>query len=133
MSRKKDMKAFLNEFDTVARTRIESFERLLEHVRAGFSTDCFEDFSSEQVFKNFEKWPEEYSKEAFEQALRQGKASWELIGKNQALGTCLGNSRSWFYNMAQRYGWSDKVDVRAEHAGNVNVSIVSYASTQCSS
>ena len=58
----------------------------------------------------------------------EGKDYWETLGKRQSEGTCLGNSRSWYYNMSNRYGWRDKHDVQAEHKGSVNVNVISYAS-----
>ena len=74
------------------------------------------------------KYPEEFPREEIELALVKGKEMWERIGLRQANGTCLGNSRSWFYNMANRYGWREKLDVEAEHKGEISVNVISYAS-----
>ncbi len=62
--------------------------------------------------------------------MREGRQAWEEIGHKQANGQCLGNSRTWFYNMANRYGWRDKIEVEAEHKGQVQVQVVSYASSK---
>jgi hypothetical protein len=73
-------------------------------------------------------YPEEFIQEELDNSLREGKIYWEDIGSRQANGNCLGNSRTWFYNMANRYGWKERLDIEAEHKGTVNVNVVSYAS-----
>ena len=107
--------------------RRKTFERLCAHVRAGFSLDCFSDMSKKSVEEYLERYSEEFCKEELEKAMREGKAYWETLGVRQSNGTCMGNSRTWFYNMAHRYAWSDRVDVKAEHTGSVAVQVVSYS------
>lgn len=110
--------------------RAKTFKELLAHLRAGFSLDCFPALSDVSIRTYLKTYPEEFVEEEFVQALRDGKLMWEGIGHRQAQGTCLGNSRSWYYNMANRYGWREKVDLQAEHSGTVNVNVVSYASNK---
>lgn len=120
------------------RERIESdktlrekvFKELCQHLRGGYSLDCFETLSCGTIEKYIKLYPEEFDEEDLVKAMRQGKQGWENIGRRQAEGTCLGNSRSWYYNMSNRYKWSDKQEVKQEHSGNLQVSVVSYASTQ---
>ncbi len=107
--------------------REELFERLLSHIREGYSIDCFSELSTATIESLCASFPCEFIKEELVRAQREGKIGWEKIGRRQATGECLGNSRSWYYNMAHRYGWSDRVDTRVEHSGSVAVEVVSYA------
>ena len=108
------------------------FKELCDHLSKGYSLDCFSALSDKSVLEYLKLYPEEFIQEEMQDSMRKGKVLWEGIGYRQAVGECLGNSRSWYYNMSNRYGWKDKVDVEAEHKGQVSVNIVSYASQQCS-
>lgn len=110
--------------------RRKIFKELLRHIESGFSLESFGPLSDVSIKKYLKTYPEDFIEEELEEAMRKGRSGWEMIGKKQATGECLGNSRSWYYNMANRYGWREKVDLVAEHKGQVNVSVVSYASTQ---
>jgi len=116
------------EQDSKERSKI--FKELCDHIKSGFSLECFAPLSAPTVKKWLKTYPEEFIEEELEQAYRLGQSGWEDIGRKQATGQCLGNSRSWYYNMANRYGWREKVDIQAEHKGQVNVSVVSYASAE---
>ncbi len=113
-----------------AKERSKIFSELCGHVKAGYSLQCFGPLSEITVRKWLKVYPKEFNEEELATALRLGQSGWEEIGRKQSNGTCLGNSRSWYYNMANRYGWREKVDVTAEHKGQVNVSVVSYATQQ---
>lgn len=108
--------------------RRKIFKELCDHIRAGYSLDCFALLSDVSINKYLKLYPEEFCQEELHDAMRQGKQGWEDIGRKQANGSCLGNSRSWYYNMANRYGWREKLEVEAEHKGQVQVNVVSYAS-----
>ena len=110
--------------------RRKLFGDFCAHVRRGYSIDCFGPLSIGSIREYMKKYPLEFIQEELENAEREGKEMWESLGVKQSNGSCLGNSRSWFYNMAHRYKWSDRVDIQAEHKGNVNVNVVSYASTK---
>ena len=97
--------------------RAAVFRELCQHVIAGYSVECFGALSPASVKDCFEKYPEEFDREEYEQAIRDGQLGWEKIGRQQATGSCVGNSRSWYYNMANRYGWSDRQRVETEHKG----------------
>ncbi len=113
------------EADIVFRRKI--FNDLCTHLREGYSFDCFPALSDTAIRKYTQIYPEDFVQEDIDNALRLGKQTWETIGHRQATGQCLGNSRTWYYNMSNRYGWRDKVDIEAEHRGSLAVSIVNYA------
>lgn len=110
--------------------RKKLFKGLLQHVSAGYCIDSYPSLSVEVINNCLKSYPLEWPQEELEEAKRRGKVFWESVGRDQSLGRCLGNSRSWYYNMANRYGWRDKLDVTAEHKGGVEVTIVDYASVK---
>lgn len=110
--------------------RRKMFERLLKHVEAGFSIDSFAEITKNTLEEFFKKYPDEMCNEELTFSLKKGMHMWENIGKKQSTGECLGNSQAWRFNMGARYGWSDKIDLKAEHSGSIAVSVVSYASQQ---
>ncbi len=107
--------------------RRKTFMELRKHVEAGYSMDCFGDLSDVSIEKFLKDYPEEFVMTELMESMRKGKLKWENIGERQANGSCLGNSRSWVYNMINRYKWSDRLQVEAEHKGAIAVNIVSYA------
>lgn len=115
-----------------SKERRKIFSELCAHLRAGYSIGCFVPISANTINKWLKLYPEEFNGEELELAQRAGQSGWEEIGRKQSNGSCLGNSRSWYYNMVNRYGWREKVDVTAEHKGQVNISVVSYATQQTS-
>lgn len=100
-------------------------KKFFEHVEQGFSVESFPDAKKITI----DKWLNElnYDEEILEKSKRKGRLVWEIIGKKQSEGTCLGNSRSWYYNMANRYGWQDKISVDADVKGALSVEIVNYS------
>lgn len=106
------------------------FKKLLSHLRQGYSIDSFEMLAPQAIQEYIKEFPDEFIASEIERATRAGKNEWESIGKRQATGDCLGNSRSWYYNMANRYGWREKVDIEADHKGSVSINVVSYASSK---
>lgn len=114
------------EEDASERRRV--FRELLDHVAGGLSLQSFGPISDVTVKKYLLLYPEEFCQEELDAAIRKGRDYWENIGKRQASGECLGNSRTWFYNMANRFNWREKIEVEAEHKGQVSVNVISYAS-----
>lgn len=106
------------------------FKDLLNHIKQGFSLDCFGALSDNSIREYLKAYPNEFVREDLEDAMRLAKQGWETIGRKQADGSCMGNSRSWYYNMANRYGWAEKQEIKQENSGTVAVNIVSYASTK---
>jgi hypothetical protein len=112
--------------------RRKIFKELCEHLSRGLSLDCFSPLSEKSIKTYLNSYPEEFVEEELVEAMRKGKQYWEELGSRQANGSCLGNSRTWYYNMANRYGWREKLEVEAEHKGQVNVSVISYATQKAS-
>lgn len=125
----KEIKAKLQQCKNM---RKQVFKELLRHVDQGYSLDCFPPISETYIKELMTAFPEEFCLDELKDAMRRGKVYWEDIGHRQAQGTCLGNSRTWYYNMANRYGWREKLEVEAEHKGTVNVNVVSYATAKAS-
>lgn len=110
--------------------RAQVMEGFLRHVRAGYSTDCYEEASISTIKMLLKDFPGEFDEEELLEAERAGKRGWEQIGRRQADGSCLGNSRSWYYNMSNRYGWSDRSKVEQENSGAITVTVTSFADSQ---
>ena len=110
--------------------RKELFRKLQDHVAQGFSVSSFEHLSEDSIKKYCEIFPDEFRRDDLEESMRKSKTFWEGIGLAQAQGKCLGNSRSWIYNMANRFGWRERQEIEAKHDAQVQVSIVDYASTK---
>lgn len=117
-------------FEQEAGYRREIFQLLLKHLEKGYSLDCFEHASDDSIRRYLKVYKEEWIEEELREAQRIGKTMWEDVGFRQANGQCIGNSRSWYYNMANRYGWREKLDIEQEHKGQVQVNIVSYATSK---
>ena len=107
--------------------RVKLMRALCDHLERGLSLDCFGFIGKSSLKRLLDTFTEDFSKEELEVASQKGRETWELIGYKQATGQCLGNSRSWYYNMANRYGWRERIDIEAEHKGNVIVEVVNYA------
>jgi len=116
--------------ESCADERRKIFKELLQHVREGKSLSCFSALSEDSIRKYLKEYHNEFVQEDLEVALREAQDLWETIGKDQSIGKCMGNSRSWYYNMSNRYGWSERSKQEVDTKGQVNVSIVSYASTK---
>ncbi len=116
------------ESDSIERRRV--FKLLLDHVARGYSIESFSELSPNSIKSYLNLFKEEFVQEELEEAQRLGRQAWEDIGYKQANGQCLGNSRTWFYNMSNRYGWRDKIEVEAEHKGQVSVNVISYATSK---
>lgn len=118
------------ESDSAERRKV--FKELQDHVAQGLSVESFPELSVTSIREYFKRYPEEFDQDELEKSLRKGRVWWESIGTAQANGSCLGNSRTWYYNMVNRYGWHEKAQIETEHKGNLNVNIVSYSSRKAS-
>lgn len=128
--RKKGKELTEEEIEHNSIERRACFERLCKHVASGLSSDCFRDISWETIKAWMIKYPEEFREKEYEISLREGKDWYENVGKRQMLGTCNGNSRTWYYNMANRYGWSDRQHIESNAKVTTQVQIVNYGDTQ---
>lgn len=127
--KKLSYKERVEKIKTNASERRKVFNSLLEHLRGGLSVEAFPLINHRVIREIIKNHPLECPVEELEHAIDEGRAFWEKLGRRQADGSCAGNSRTWFYNMANRYGWSDRQHVENKHDGQVNVNIVSYATS----
>ena len=107
-------------------------KELKKHLAEGLSINCFTGCGGRLLQRLIKEFPEDFDLEDIDYAKDKGMNWWEKLGKSQASGENCGNSRTWFYNMSNRYGWSDKVDLKADIKGNVNVSVVNYGTPKVS-
>ena len=103
---------------------------LLQHLKEGYSFESFGLMSKDTIFlycksRADEGWDEEQVLHAAE----KGRQMWEHLGVRQAQGTSMGNASAWKFAMSAKYGWSDKVEQNVNHAGNLQINVVSYAPT----
>ena len=116
----------VRDWDELTEKEREKLTRnFLEHLSAGYSKESFGEISK----KNLQKLLSSVDENLLCQALARGRHTWESIGKRQAEGVCLGNSRSWILNMINRYGWAEKLQIEADVKGALKVEVVNYADT----
>ena len=128
--KKLTQKEYLVKLESAQSERRKLFQAFCKHLAEGFSVESFPLICGNYLKNLLKSYPEDFPQEDIDLALHQGMDTWEVIGKRQSTGQCLGNSRTWYYNMAHRYKWSDRLAIQAEHSGNIAVNIVSYASTK---
>jgi hypothetical protein len=116
------------ESDKLERRRL--CKAFCDHLEEGLSKESFSIVHHQTIERYMKVYPEEFPQEEIELSQLRGREFWERLGRRQASGDCLGNSRTWYYNMANRYGWREKIDIEAEHKGSVNVNVVSYVSSK---
>lgn len=113
-------------FASDAGARRKSFDRLIRHVKEGYSIRCWGEYSEKTVKAFLDTYPDEWDTEELERAQCDGMRYWEGLGRAQSDGTCMGNSKSWIYNMVNRYGWTDRSEVKQEQTGGIEVRVVNY-------
>lgn len=106
------------------RTKIR--EELVTHLAKGLSIDSYIGLSKNHMKKLVDLYQQEFVGDDIDQAIQQGLLYWEELGRSQADGSCLGNSRTWYYNMSNRYGWSERSEVKSESKHNHTVNVVKY-------
>jgi hypothetical protein len=130
--KKMSLKERIAKLDVDKNERRKLFKALCDHLSEGLSIESFSEVTDHTIYRYLKQFPEEFDKDELDIAKKKGRVWWESIGKAQSSGNCIGNSRSWYYNMANRYGWREKLDIEAEHKGSINVNVVSYASKKAS-
>lgn len=128
--KKQSYKEYTQLLESDQKERQKLFKAFLAHLKEGLSPEAFYLVSFQRLKDLLQRYKNEFDEEEIQISCQEGRDWWERLGKAQANGQNLGNSRAWWYNMVHRYGWSDKVEVKATHDGTVNVNIVSYADTQ---
>lgn len=108
--------------------RSKIFKELCQHIRDGFSLDSYGLLGEKSIKEWLETYPKEFISEDFDAAINEGRQLWERIGKQQANGTCHGNSATWKFCMTNKYRWVDKLDVSADVRGAVSVEVINYSS-----
>lgn len=131
--KKLSLKEKLTKLEDDKKERQRICKAFCQHLEEGLSRACFAEVHIQTLERYMKAYPEDFPQEEIDLAASKGQQTWERIGKKQSTGECMGNSRSWYYNMANRYGWREKIELEAEHKGQVNVNIVSYASRKDSS
>lgn len=101
--------------------------KLLQHLREGFSFESLGILANSTMKEAIKNYPESFDLEEIENAMNEGQDMWERLGHAQSNGKNLGNSRTWFYNMANRYGWSERSKVDIDAKQQVQVQVISYA------
>jgi hypothetical protein len=114
-------------FNGNAEYRKKLFKGLCKHLSEGYSMDCYKGMSLTAIKEAIKKYPSEFDERELIEAEGEGKNWWESIGRQQANGSCMGNSRTWYYNMAHRYKWSDRQTIDANINGQVSVNVINYA------
>ena len=64
--------------------------------------------------------------EAVKRAEEACQVWWERLGRNMSMGAIdKGNATTWIFNMKNRFGWKDKLDIdqKTEHSGKVDMSL----------
>lgn len=90
------------------------------HISQGLSVDSFPDASFKTIQKYIKNYPKDFPSIKIEEARRQGRLIWEKLGLGAAAGKIKNfSSASWIFNMKNRYGWKDKVEI----AGDPNAPI----------
>jgi hypothetical protein len=130
--KKMTLKEKMQKLESDKNARKKLFKQLCDHVALGYSVESFSEISTVSISKFLKEYPDDFVQGDLDLAKQKGRDWWEGIGRRQASGDCLGNSRTWYYNMANRYGWREKLEVEAEHKGSINVNVVSYASKKAS-
>ena len=100
----------------------EYCQKLIEHGREGLSFDTFSavvGVTRQTLYNWLKVHPEfERAKKEYEDVC---KLWWEKAGNAMAVGKLQGNATTWIFNMKNRFGWRDKVEV--DNGGKVEVTI----------
>lgn len=90
------------------------FEKILEHVRSGYSPDCFPGIGIKTIWLYIEKFPDDFPAGELMAAGREGLYGWQRIGRSQALGrgdAAKGKTAALFMFMENLYRWMHRQDL----------------------
>lgn len=112
---------FAEKFKT-SQQRKKLLNDYIEHISAGFSDKSFIPCDMDTFSEYCKRYPNDFPTDIIEQNRRKRLLFWERIGIEGTTGKLAGyNSRSWEFNMKNRFKWSEKIEV--ESTGNVVTSI----------
>ncbi len=98
-----------------SRARKAACARFCDHIRQGFSMDCFPEASARTIRHYAKAYPEDFPAEKLEAAAREGLLVWEQLGLQGAKGEIAKfSATAWMFNMKNRAGWRDRQETRAE-------------------
>lgn len=91
--------------------RKEICRQLCEHLREGFSFNCFPPLSHNAIRRYIEAYPDDMNSSDIDQAYREGIHGYEKIG-NDAIKGLIPGFQNGAYNLIMRNkaGWIDKSD-----------------------
>lgn len=90
-------------------------DRFCDHIRQGFSMDCFPEASARTIRHYAKAYPEDFPAEKLEAAAREGLLVWEQLGLQGAKGEIAKfSATAWMFNMKNRAGWRDRQETRSE-------------------
>ena len=114
-----------NNFAEKFKTQIQRKKLLTEylnHICCGYSDKSFTLCDMDTFVHYCKKYPNDFPTDMIERAKRERMLFWEKIGIEGTTGKIPGyNSRSWEFNMKNRFKWSEKIEV--ESTGNIVTSI----------
>ena len=114
-----------NNFAEKFKTQIQRKKLLAEyltHISSGYSDKSFPVCDMDTFMLYCEKYPNDFPTDIIEQGRRERLLFWERIGIEGTTGKIQGyNSRSWEFNMKNRFRWSEKIEL--ESRGNILTSI----------
>ena len=90
-------------------------QMVIDHMATGLSFEAFAaviGVAKETLYTWVDKHPEfmDAKKEAFEKS----RLFWEKVGVGQATGEIKGSSTTWIFNMKNRFGYRDKIEVSGD-------------------
>jgi len=112
---------FAEKFKTTIQ-RKNLLDAYLNHVKTGYSDKSFIVCDMDTFNSYCKKYPNDFPTDIVEQARRERLLYWEKLGIEGTEGKIKNyNSRSWEFNMKNRFKWSEKIEV--ENKGSVVTSI----------
>lgn len=81
----------------------------IAHVESGLSDECFPACDPVTLKKYIQLYPVDFDTDAMIRAKRKRQLFWEEVGRDGTVGKIKGfNSKSWQFNMQNRFGWKEK-------------------------
>lgn len=97
--------------------RYQLFDAVCVHLEKGLSRESFPLCDWDTVERYVSKYANEFPADIVREAMRRGRLWWEELGRIGTMGgkvngeRVLFNAQSWAFNMKNRYGWKDSMNV----------------------